>query len=85
MNKWTPGPWSINHFVDIRGPENQPIALLSASVQTKANARLIAAAPEMAELLEIMAERAPGHISTRHGDKARALLARINGEDDGDA
>ena len=45
-----------------------------------ANARLIAAAPEMAELLDELAVETWDHDMRDLTDKARAMLARIRGE-----
>jgi hypothetical protein len=65
---------------------------IPSSVEGQANARLIAAAPEMAELVEAMARELPPPVSTiqeliEGADKphplvahARALLARIRGD-----
>ena len=89
-DKWTPGPWSIR-----RSKSGKPGQISDgrgtiittwwgiarpASKEGEANARLIAAAPEMAELLWRKDMLSPQWISDR-----KNLLARINGEDDGDA
>lgn len=49
MSKFTPGPWAVN--TDESGYYIDKDDLEIAKVQNKANARLIAAAPEMYELL----------------------------------
>ena len=83
MNKWTPGKWEVV-------PENEMIVSDSGDVvvyETNTNphdARLIAAAPEMYDLLQLalstdhMDEDDPLFIESR--DRIRALLARIEGE-----
>ena len=102
MSKWTPGPWELGdwwsppnggvsvlsgnaHIADVyaghhhRDDVTKPIG--------RANARLIAAAPEMAEALERLTTRihdchsdVPRSIQIM-SDEARALLARINGDE----
>lgn len=61
MSKHTPGPWSVaetRHKYDtvIRGPKGEPIALALIAGYTKqegaANARLIAAAPDLLRYLK---------------------------------
>lgn len=76
---WTPGPW--HPISDGYGIEIVDAAGLStiASVGAVPDADLIAAAPEMAELLERWADgeyRDSNHVQ---GDTVR-LLARIRGE-----
>lgn len=93
MSKWTPGPWGTladDGFTVIgympTEPDGEPsmvvISDASASLPddtARANARLIAAAPEMAELLE----KASKHMAIQHKGliaEIETLLARINGE-----
>lgn len=87
---WTPGPWKA-HEIQRTGIPYSPVTATTMiakvyptaygdDAQSQANARLIAAAPEMAELLAqahaYVQGEAPGH----ELDQAiRALLARING------
>ena len=104
---WTPGPWKAQHEFDF-DPTYIMAAnglIVAASCcdddapqdpqEVLANARLIAAAPEMAERLEacveIMARAFPDGLPVQLGthceeadwgaalSTARALLARING------
>jgi hypothetical protein len=79
---WTPGPWHISgtHPRNIHiGAKGSPMVLASMNevhINTPANARLISAAPEMAEVLERMtapfAKWDDGALP-----EALALLARI--------
>lgn len=93
MNKHTPGPWKVwsGHEVfvsavfrdeengaEIPDYENQ-ICELYRSQQTQANARLIAAAPELLEMLQKVVH------NIGDGDKRREaldLIKRINGDTD---
>ena len=87
MNKWTPGPWKIPRRITIWHESGVRIAVASqgengrrlTKEQNSINARLIAAAPEMAELLWRKDMLSPQWLLDR-----KDLLARINGEDDGD-
>jgi len=54
MTKHTPGPWSVGKYtITVDGPDGKILATITASTKDKelANARLIAAAPEMLDLL----------------------------------
>lgn len=95
---WTPGPWEVQKHETPKGDgisllrlaamaEGRYIAWMSIQQEKEADARLIAAAPEMAALLE----RAKKHrgIGWDHPDsydgaeihrEISALLARIRGE-----
>lgn len=60
-NRWTPGPWIVVNEV-IRGAPSQRSGFRRLVATTwdgahKANARLIAAAPELAEALAALLER----------------------------
>ena len=65
MNKHTPGPWSVddNHGKRYIEPiySNEPIAEICKKKgdEYTANARLIAAAPDLLEALEALADSAP--------------------------
>jgi hypothetical protein len=99
--KYTPGPW---HVVPIGNPKKEmtPVVkatdgdlILMAYVWTRgqpneANARLIAEAPDMADLLRRLVEASddPSHqidhvgmVADSLASEAREILARINGED----
>ncbi len=93
MSKHSPGPW---RWVDVpgnpwavRGPNDEtdhlgPIILNmggSADEQEKANARLIASAPEMLDLLRGAVDPWDKSMASPGADwyqRARALLARLD-------
>ena len=90
MSQHTPGPWLMGEFryngpakgVDIGAADNSNVARAihesedRTSRETLANARLIAKAPEMLNLIlrgsQVMEETHPGWVKT-----ARALLREI--------
>ena len=94
---WTPGPWRLGHDGAILGPPGDDDDLGNPSLignvrewheqafrnQSLANARLIAAAPEMAELLKQYAGLVHsdycGSREHRRCVEVRTLLARIRG------
>lgn len=89
--QYTPGPWQTspyagNHDQDIYRSDGTSIALTrGGSVEAKANARLIALAPEMAEalrdvlgFLEDMAEDYSDYGIPEKRDRVRSLLSRLD-------
>ncbi len=82
--KHTPGPWRLNEKFTTVSSETEHIA----SVDTLANARLIAAAPEMLEALKGMEDMFRRHIEGREGpddaaqlwDAAQAAIAKAEGK-----
>lgn len=59
--KHTPGPWHIANGCQIRSAKDQIAkAWMTRNGEGLANARLIAAAPELLEALELLAELADG-------------------------
>ena len=78
--KWTPGPWAYTLEEDERGAycdiHDHNIKLV-AHCADETNARLIAAAPEMADWIQRNLHRG----QSNDFDIGRALLARINGDD----
>jgi hypothetical protein len=90
--KHTPGPWSLGIRLitaDTSDTFNVAVALISTAREApelsederKANARLIAAAPEMYELLKRFAELTCDEETPDAGDvlEARALVDRVEG------
>ena len=88
MSKFTKGPWLTQeennnaiHFWSIQSKNGEQIG----DCLMEANARLIAAAPEMYEMLKeelIPASDYGGILSFERERKVRELLARINGEEE---
>ncbi len=92
--KHTPGPWKRAHH----GHYNQiqiytkniyhPLAVVQNQEDMQANARLIAAAPDMLEALAAMVDMFERHIEGRSGpddasnrwDMARAAIAKAEGK-----
>ena len=80
MNKFTPGPWKSGRkhpfsevryvdFTDMHGTTDEICTLYySKGEEQEANARLIAAAPEMYEALELL---------TEHWDKDQSYEATV--------
>ena len=96
----TPGPWKLRPPVECDNPhiefwvdagEGVPIADIKVNANTEANARLIAAAPELLEALEVITTLVEdiiihGEVGPYSGDKpritkARAALAKARKED----
>ena len=88
MSYFTQGPFSVaetRHKYDIviRGPKNEPIALVLIAGFSKkegaANANLLAAAPD---LLEFVAEwlSSQGNDKNYMTEKARAAIAKATGD-----
>jgi hypothetical protein len=48
---WTPGPWEVYDTWNVRGGSESMVHICEANHRSVANARLIAAAPEMVEAL----------------------------------
>ena len=92
--KHTPGPWeAVGNLV--RSPMVQPQGLskgvqiaecrdayfLSHTEESKANARLIAAAPELLEVAQlILAEDLLDFLPEEYASKIRAAIAKATGE-----
>ena len=76
-NKHTPGPWhSLNGMAITKARTGMEIARMTDTGRRDANARLIAAAPEMADLLNSLQRYLPVH----QQDKVRALLGRTESD-----
>lgn len=84
--KWTPGPWRVG--IDRRAiwdDEDRCIAVAKSEThQLEANARLIAAAPDLYEALGDVAGLLMLHagdgIATKAIDRARAAMAKARGD-----
>lgn len=86
--KWTPGPWWINGQKSVRGPDFEYIANANWK-NGKANAQMIAAAPDLYQALEEMVNEQVDYMTRNAlGDPekqfsiklARAALAKARGE-----
>lgn len=84
MAKHTPGPWTFNGGDDapilhIYAPDDKHLFHGDRSLaEQEANARLIAAAPEMLEALQAVADRCNGGIDSTDqetGETFRALIS----------
>ena len=93
MNKHTPGPWTHEGQGDITGIEDNgfgrgPVDVCSVYLRAvegrhEANARLIAAAPDLLEALErlVSAARDVGHgYMDQAIDNAESAIAKARGE-----
>ena len=86
--KHTPGPWKIGtpppngeQTVGTDQGLMVAVATTSAGVQTKANARLIAAAPDLLEALKGLMALSDHRVDLRDAAKdARAAIAKATGE-----
>ena len=74
----TPGPWGYSEGEIYRG--NNPIASVipSFTAEDEANARLIAAAPEMLEVLREIEMLMPHSKAVKHSG-LREVLAKVDG------
>ena len=83
MSKFTKGPWKVTPHLDVMKGHKYiaPISIMTkkymtVNEETRANARLIAAAPEMYQHLRLILN---GEFSS---DDVEQLLARIDGEEE---
>jgi hypothetical protein len=86
----TPGPWAVsdNHgkrYIEPVG-DNEPVAQITKGPNSEANARLIAAAPELLEALVVMCRefelKIPDHCNAdwyEEFNAARAAIAKATG------
>lgn len=82
MSKHTPGPWHFANGVQIRSDKHQIAKVwMMRGGEGAANARLIAAAPDMLEVLEAVETLVT---RDRHDDinidSLRAVIAKVRGE-----
>jgi len=88
---WTPGPWSVDARADLNtgelryiirapidGEDDDAFEEIAQIVNNALLARLMAAAPEMAELLAEMAE--DDRVPCEYAEEMDALLAKIKGD-----
>lgn len=96
MSKHTPGPWFINNYnaqIDADAFGNKPVCQLlwptaiRSENETLANARLIAAAPELLEVLKECRKMYGGFAGSAHYpdearliDKIDAVIKKAEGE-----
>ena len=96
INPWTPGTWRLGNYYrsivcdstdgtwsDDENLRGYGAPMICESVSSEANARLIAAAPEMAEALEAVAvdmHCGDGTMTLATAHKVTAILARIRGD-----
>jgi hypothetical protein len=91
MSQHTPGPWEIDQairhgFTVYSQQAGFIVGYMDeegryGAVESEANARLIAAAPDLLEALEELLVQREGHYSTQTAwDKARAAIAKARGE-----
>jgi hypothetical protein len=88
--KWTPGPWRLNEWRHVVGPNGKEIRCTGLSLaggnvgleEPEANDALIAAAPDLyaalADLVDVIDRL--GAIRSSRMDDARAALAKARGE-----
>lgn len=86
QTKHTPGPWHIGVRTyhagrDVYGPKGEPVAVADQDItlpeESAANARLIAAAPELlAALVALVGEADLGEVDLDDDDRAKLDAAR---------
>jgi hypothetical protein len=89
--KWTPGPWRLNEWNHVVGPNGKEIRCTGLSLaggnigmdEPEANDRLIAAAPDLyaalADIVDVMDRL--GGVQSERMNRARRALARARGEE----
>jgi len=93
MSEHTPGPWrvAVGNRLEIRGPKDEigwpvPVAYnvgLHTDEVAQANARLIAAAPQLLQALHdlvVWVEHLPGGRGSWEYVNARATITKLKGE-----
>lgn len=85
----TPGPWSIEHETDVTGSESSPeigcvgkvdiahVYLRTVPGKSEANARLIAAAPDLLAALKRIADLENIHFLDDAQAVSRAAIAKV--------
>lgn len=83
MSKHTPGPWAVNKadLLDVYAPNNNAHTVATVAVtagdEDEANAKLIAAAPEMAEALRNFIGFAGYHELEKHDLRLQLQLQEM--------
>lgn len=78
MSKHTPGPWRVDTHCNVMHKDAMvAFPCISGGLNQEANARLIAAAPDLLEALEDIAAYYPNSWAE---DVARAAIAKATGE-----
>lgn len=95
MNKHTPGPWASDNVGAVIGADGFSVGIAFQRASTRveyeeggwlerdavANARLMAAAPDLLEALEsLLSYHDKCGVDSSHGDKARSAIAKAKGE-----
>ena len=81
MNKHTPAPWHVANGVQIRSERDQIAKVwMMRHGEGKANAHLIAAAPDLLEALEVAADALEMAEFFEKAAQARAAISKARGE-----
>ena len=84
MSKYAPGPWKITHTAlngyRVNDSTGWGVAIVLKDVNDKANARMIAAAPQMLEALERLSKAATAVNQQRHDNPNPAPMFAALGE-----
>jgi hypothetical protein len=84
MSDHTPGPWSVYGY-EIVSEDGQRVATASTPArphpEERANARLIAASPELLAVLRGILTNAGSHIDTEWLELATAIIAQAEGRE----
>lgn len=81
MNKHTPAPWHVANGVQIRSERDQIAKVwMMRHGEGKANAHLIAAAPDLLAALEVAADALEMAEFFEKAAQARAAIAKARGE-----
>lgn len=79
MSEFTPGPWkSSNNHIDTADRKHGIASCNTANDDYEANARLIAAAPDMFKMLHVLWVNIPSTVLKQYGLSEIELLAIIN-------
>jgi hypothetical protein len=79
MSKHTPGPWLIEPDVYSVGVYSLLTAIDTSDAEEQANARLIAAAPELLQALKKVLKTYDEQLYTQDWDAIRRVIAKAEG------